>query len=524
MNKGEYFTGRHWYSLMMLLLLASLPGHAQSSGSDFGAFLNNPAYRSLYPEVRVNALQSVYKSCGNRFIWLADSGKIRLKSLKFFLTGAALRANDGVVSTINLADSLLMHTGRLASRADSLRVEFRLTDQVLSCLKEIGYVAQEPGFGYVQLPADLRKYKDAPAALVDLVNRDDFSPLDRINVTRLAAEDTLARLLERLEDSLGDPGYKEKTLSLHGVKTQQGLLEAKLVLWGILPAGTGKLPEDSLRQAIRKAQVLFNLPPTGKWDNNLVQALNVPLTSRIVKLRTAINYLKWIGRIQSTRLVLVVNIPAAYLKVYQGGKVLLDMKAVVGKPRTPSPTLVSSIETLVLYPYWNVPRSIVIKELLPKIQRNLSFIDEGGYEILDGKGRRLNPYDISWSSYSGSNFPYQIRQSTGCDNSLGVLKFDFYSPFGVYLHDTPFKSLFNRDQRFFSHGCIRLEHAVELAHLLAPEKLSIVDGLLDQGCLEHQEPVLLPLKNPAVVVVGYNLVDLDAAGNPVFYRDVYHKQ
>jgi murein L,D-transpeptidase YcbB/YkuD len=154
------------------------------------------------------------------------------------------------------------------------------------------------------------------------------------------------------------------------------------------------------------------------------------------------------------------------MKVYSQGKVNLEMRMIVGKPSTPTSTLASRVNEVILYPYWHVPYSIATKELLPIIKRNPGYIEAGNYQVLNKSGNIVDPYSINWRALSRNYFPYLIRQSTGCDNALGLLKLNFYSPFGIYLHDTPVKSLFMLNKRYFSHGCMRMEKPMELGHLV----------------------------------------------------------
>ena len=143
--------------------------------------------------------------------------------------------------------------------------------------------------------------------------------------------------------------------------------------------------------------------------------------------------------------------------------------------------------------------------------------------MIDAKGKLVDPKDVNWSALSAHNFPYTIRQSTGCDNSLGLLKLNFYNPFSVYLHDTPFKSLFMLNKRFYSHGCMRLEKPKELGYLLLKDNAIALDTLEEKGCLRNQSPIVVPVDEQLPVIVWYNPVGLDSAGSLVFYEDIYRK-
>ena len=255
----------------------------------------------------------------------------------------------------------------------------------------------------------------------------------------------------------------------------------------------------------------------------ILRELNAPLSVRLHQLNIAINYYRWLYCLTQTRSVIVVNIPAAYLKVYRNNQIVLEMKMVVGKKSTPTPTLASKIKVVVLYPYWHVPHSIATKELLPIIKRHPGYIDEGNYQVLNKAGKIMDPYSINWHAFSTKYFPYLIRQSTGCDNALGLLKLDFYSPFGVYLHDTPIKSSFMLNKRYFSHGCMRMEKPFELGHLVLKNNPIAIDTLEQKGCLRNQAPITVAADEHMPVIVWYNPVGIDTTGRLLFFEDVYGK-
>jgi Uncharacterized protein conserved in bacteria len=243
---------------------------------------------------------------------------------------------------------------------------------------------------------------------------------------------------------------------------------------------------------------------------------------QLAGLNRAINTVRWLDDIrQANQHIIVVNVPSASLLVFSPQGVAIESKVIVGQRTHRTPTLCSKIEDVVMYPYWMVPKSIATKELLPHIKRNPAYLDANGYQVVNDKGKVLNPYLINWNSLSTSYFPYTLRQSTGCDNSLGIVKLNFYNPFTVYLHDTPAKKLFEYSKRFYSHGCVRVEKAVELAKLAAKEKAGFIDSLVDKGCLPDQEPIVIPVQEKIPVFILYNTAWIDSTGKVSFYEDVY---
>jgi murein L,D-transpeptidase YcbB/YkuD len=170
-----------------------------------------------------------------------------------------------------------------------------------------------------------------------------------------------------------------------------------------------------------------------------------------------------------------------------------------------------------------VPYNIATRELLPSIKRNPKFINDNAFQVVDRNGRVVDPSTVNWKSLGPSYFPYTIRQSTGCDNALGLIKLDFYNPFSVYLHDTPDKSLFQLNKRYFSHGCMRMEKPMELGHLVLKNNGIAIDTLEEKGCIRNQAPIVVKADEKMPVIVWYNPAGIDQSGRVIYYEDVYRR-
>jgi murein L,D-transpeptidase YcbB/YkuD len=233
------------------------------------------------------------------------------------------------------------------------------------------------------------------------------------------------------------------------------------------------------------------------------------------QLSRAVNFYRWIHHFRFQKFI-VVNAGSALLKYYEGNDKKLEMKVVVGKPSTRTPRFAAYCNEVILYPYWNVPYSIATKEILPKAKKDISVLDAMDLQMINKSGAIVNPRSINWAGLSAGNFPYRLRQSTGCDNALGVLKFNLTAPYAVYLHDTDVKSVFKSKRRYFSHGCIRVERPMDLANYLLPER---VDEKFLEACVKDQKPVVKQLKEPVPVFVIYTTVEVsDTVG---YYPDTY---
>jgi hypothetical protein len=244
---------------------------------------------------------------------------------------------------------------------------------------------------------------------------------------------------------------------------------------------------------------------------------------RLRQLIKAVNDYRWLRALSEKQKVILVNIPSAQLKVYESEKMILAMKLVVGKASTPTNSFSTIIKQITINPYWNVPKSIATKEMLPQLKKDNDYLERNHLQVLNTNYRVIKSEGIDWNNYSESNFPFYIRQSTGCDNSLGIIKLEFESPYGVYLHDTPEKSLFNYTNRFYSHGCMRMEKPIEIAKLLMKENRAALDTINLETCYKNPNPITIPIPNSTPLVVWYSLIDFDAQGNIKFYKDVYHR-
>lgn len=230
----------------------------------------------------------------------------------------------------------------------------------------------------------------------------------------------------------------------------------------------------------------------------------------------SMNYLKFLAANRQPECI-VANIAEAEVRYYQNDKLKLKMKSVVGKKKNPTPIIASYITNIVTFPFWNVPFSVASKELLPKIQKDESYLERNNFEVVDAKGNRIDDSDLKWDSYTERNFPYFFRESTGPNNSLGVLKFNLGNPFSIYLHDTNSKGAFAKDSRFLSHGCIRLEKPIELADFLTKGKVNVWE--LKTGQKDTESKIIkLDQKIPVFIIYMPVVVDGDKV---TFLKDIY---
>ena len=208
--------------------------------------------------------------------------------------------------------------------------------------------------------------------------------------------------------------------------------------------------DSYVEAAVRRFQARHGIPVDGVIGDSTFAALNVPANVRLNQLATNLTRLKMlVARLPAGRFVMV-NIPAAQVEAVEGGRVVSRHTAVVGKVDRPSPIVNSKITEINFHPFWTVPVSIIKRDLIPIMQEKPTYLADYHIRIYDQHGNELQPQQVNWSTDEATK--YMFRQDPGDENSLGVVKINFPSPDGVYMHDTPHKGLFNDEFRFDSSG------------------------------------------------------------------------
>lgn len=467
-------------------------------------------------------IQEFYGRIHNQTAWIQRKDTENLKCLLDNLSSASnwgLSEKDYQYSYISAFKN---GTFRLQNQADSLKAEINFTDAAIHFYSDIAYGNTTPSLGYagIKYNPDCR---NIPTTLAEYVSKYKIHLLASFLSPTMSEITSLQNKINRIVQVSNKENFKEVNIISKKINAEKKFVCQKLYQLGILDSVNENVSENILKQKIREAQLMFNLPVNGELKQDLIRELNVPLKVRLKQLNLSINYYRWLSCLSQNQSVIVVNIPAAYLKVYNDQKVILEMRMIVGKPSTPTFTLSGTVNEVIIYPYWHVPLSIATKELLPAIKRNPSYLDANNYQVLNKAGKIVNPYAINWHALSRNYFPYTIRQGTGCDNSLGLLKLNFYNPFGAYLHDTPSKDLFNQNRRFYSHGCMRMEKPMELGRLVLKNNNIAIDTITEKGCLKSQSPIVVPTDVKMPVIVWYNPLGTDSTGRVTFFEDVYKK-
>jgi len=486
------------------------------------ALLKQSDFSGISGSKNAEQVKKLYDRLGYQTIWIEEKNRASRNSLFNLLNLADDYGLNEKDYQYDLIQSLRNNQGKLNSTEDSIKADILLSEAAIHFFTELRSGNAAPQLGYNGL-----NYKAAPGDIIEKLAVyfskgkpesavPEFEPGFR---EYLATKNKLIQLLRITNEK----EFKEMVITSNKPVNSNIPLLTKLYQLGILDSANTRISDIELKEKIKKADRLFNLPQNGTISKTLLQELNIPVSTRIKELKLALNTWRWLQHARQSQNIIVVNIPSATLLVYRNGNLEFESKIIVGKKSTPTPTLSSRITEVILYPYWMVPNKIATQELLPAIKRNIDYLAANNYQVLNREAKIMDPYKINWSDLSSLNFPYIIRQSTGCDNSLGIVKLNFYNPYGVFLHDTPGKNLFTRNKRYFSHGCMRVEKAIELAHLILKGNTIAIDTLEEKGCLLHQSPIVVPANDTMAVFVFYNTAWIDAGMNISFNEDVYNK-
>ena len=218
---------------------------------------------------------------------------------------------------------------------------------------------------------------------------------------------------------------------------------------------------------------------------------------------------------------MLVNIAGFRVYVVADREVIWESRAQVGRTYRRTPVFRDDIRYLVFNPTWTVPYSIATRDLLPQIREDKGFFEDRGFDLRDRQGELVYPASVDWSQIAPRRFPYTLVQRPGPANALGRVKFMFPNEYAVYLHDTPSKYLFDRADRTFSAGCIRVENPFELAEILLGTDGWTQDRfrqVLDTG---RERTVFLSESIPVLLL--YWTAQPDANGSVSFFRDVYER-
>ncbi|MEB2778011.1 L,D-transpeptidase family protein [Algoriphagus sp. D3-2-R+10] len=301
------------------------------------------------------------------------------------------------------------------------------------------------------------------------------------------------------------------------------VLRKRLIFWDFLnpyEMGDPTLFDSTMFVGLQKYQESNGMNPDGVIGSLVAESLNNSPQNLIDIASINMERLRWMPKMDWDQEMVLVNIANYQLDYMNKSDTAFTAKVIVGEEYNESPTFTAPMSYIVFSPYWNIPESITKDEIIPSIQENNGYLEEKNMEVVSSSGETVNAKNVDWTN-TGEDFPYRVRQKPGGDNSLGLVKFMFPNEYNIYIHDTPARSLFERETRALSHGCIRIQNPDQFAKILLNDK-SWDDEKIKEAMNQDEEEVV-ELDRDIPVVLLYMTFWADKNGKANFRSDVYER-
>jgi murein L,D-transpeptidase YcbB/YkuD len=447
----------------------------------------------------------LYRKRNYQYVWFDSKGMLEVSHLLYNKLNEM--EDDGIQATIpykEKLDSLFQNHAEkyTASINDEILISslyFFYTHKVLDGLDskkttEIGWYLPRKKVSYVD-------YLDSIIAKPSLINKNEKKVL--FEYYRL--KEVLLKYRKIQKNNLWNPITKDSTiLAFKPGDSSQTIAQIRqhlFVLGDIDADSQNAVFDEALSNGIAKYQNRNGLKASKNITEKLIASLNIPIEDRIKTIMVNMERSRWIDAdVAKSKELIVVNIPAYQLTYFKEGKPVLISNVVVGKALNQTVIFSADMRYIVFSPYWNVPTSIITKEIKPGMAKNPNYLAQ---------------HNMEWNNGS-------VRQKPGPKNSLGLVKFLFPNSNSIYLHDTPSRNLFNEDKRAFSHGCVRVAKPKELAMEILKNDKSWNSEKID-AAMHKEKETWYTLKNKIPVYIGYFTAWVDDAGTLHFYDDVYQR-
>lgn len=502
-----------FFPAILTALLLALAG----SGA---AWAQSVAFRQAVAEAaaRDEAVAAFYLERNYDAIWTEADDAARRSALLAVLT----RASDHALPVSRYDAAQLTDALRNArSERDRGRAEVAMTRAFLDYARDVQTGVLVPS--RID-PGILREVpvRDRRAQIEDFLAADPAAYLRQLPPKsveyvqlmreKLALEDLIAR-------GGWGPAVQAKALAPGESGPQVVALRDRLVEMGFLRQSASRSYDAALQRAVQAFQLRHGLTADGIAGPGTMQDINVPPEERLKSVIVAMERERWLPVDRGARHVWV-NLTDFTARIVDRGKITFQTRSVIGKnvPDQRSPEFSDQMEYMVINPSWHVPRSISTKEYLPLLKMDRNAVSH--LKITDRSGQVIPRESIDFAAYTAADFPFSMRQPPSDDNALGKVKFMFPNPHDIYLHDTPQKSLFAREVRAYSHGCIRLNDPFDFAYaLLAPQSEDPRGEFASH--LSTAVETVISLAAPVPVHLVYFTAYPTAKGEMAYRRDVY---
>jgi len=456
----------------------------------------------------IDRLKRFYATQDHRLVWPGREASLDLAIAAVAAHGldpeayAVERVTPGLSLPVSIAPEIARDMARSA-------VALRLVGDLHSGRVQPGRLFSDWGLA--------TPYFDAAVALADALRGEDIAAAILAQAPKQAEYTRLKAALQRYRAMAAEGGWPGidtagGTLDPDKPDSRRPVLVRRLVLGGDLAADAKADDPTVVAAALRRFQARHGLTQDGRAGARTLAELNVTAEQRVEQIIANLERWRWLPGEMPERYV-SVNVADQMLDIVEYGVSTFRSRVVVGAVRHPTPVLQAQIVAVTINPAWNIPHSIARKEILPKLKRNPAHLRDNDMVIRNALPEDPHGLSVDWRAISPGRFPYVLQQRPGAKNALGRIKLELPNRFDVYLHDTPSKSLFARSERFFSHGCVRVQDIQGLAQrVLERDDLPpVAEGVTASA----------PLRRPLPVFLLYNTAFVDADGTMQFRLDGY---
>jgi murein L,D-transpeptidase YcbB/YkuD len=449
---------------------------------------------------------SFYNTRNYQYAWFSSAGlseqAMGFTSLLNFTADTSkeqkslLKKLDGMMADSDLTVS--------AKDKNAVNTELRLTRNFIEYTRnnfEKGYVKRKEAERFI--PSKKVDAVEIADSLINKKHNDDKYFAD-INEPYKLLNDQLKKYLEIVKSNqwLDIPDFPKRIKPGDSAMAIPALKKDLFLMGDLKVKDSTLIYDEALIDAIKNFQHRNGFTPDGKISKDFLSRVTINPKERLKQILINMNRMRWLPVKPPGKLALV-NIPEFVLHMYDGSKEDFSMPVVVGKEGHNTVLFSDRLTTIVFSPYWNVPPSIVKKEIVPGLQKDPNYLEAHNMETTGTEG----------------GLPV-VRQKPGDKNSLGKVKFLFPNIFNIYFHDTPAKSLFSKDQRAYSHGCIRLSDPTKMADYLLQGNKSWTPEKINEAMNSGNEQ-FVELKDPIAVFITYYTAWVDKNGQLNFRDDIY---
>jgi len=462
------------------------------------------------PDSLASRIRSFYNTRNGQFAWFSSDGLTEQArgfwNLHDYVTTYDVDTSLKNKSLQKKMDNLITEDELSVNANDKsfINTELTLTQHFILYILhnyEKGYVKRK------EMERFIPRKKENPLTVADsLISKKhkDDKYFEDVNQSYKALKDQLSRYYDIAKKGGWPQINSSKKKLKKGIAAPEiAVIKKRLEITGDMPGGdTSQRFNDTLEVAIKNFQQRHGYKPTGVISDSLIKEMNVPAVQRVEQILMNMDRMRWLTN-ESKGNLIVVNIPEFVLHLYEGKQKVFDIDVVVGKEGHNTMMFNGDLNQVVFCPYWNVPSSIVEHEILPEMEKHPGYLEKENMEITGQE----------------DGLPV-IRQRPGEKNALGRVKFLFPNSFNIYLHDTPVKSLFEKDKRAYSHGCIRLKEPEKLANYVLRNQPEWTPEKIEEA-MSAGEQKFVKVKNPIPVLITYYTAWVDDNGQLNFREDIY---